>query len=108
MTERKPFHETIVGAIKRCPAPSNGEIFRLFRLIKETEIPKGHDKIIAAIDEYFYFPGAGKYTRAISEVKNSILEQKKNEEEKRMMMVTSVSGETFNDPIIGMGEFPRL
>jgi len=77
-TERKmrPFHETIVEAIGRCPSPSTGEILRLFQLIKDTVIPKDHDKIIAAIDKYFDFSGAGKWAREIREVKESILSQK--------------------------------
>lgn len=76
-TARRPFHETIVDAIRHCSSPSTGEIIRLFRLIEETKIPKGHDEIIAAIDSYFNFPGANKWSREIREMKESILEQKK-------------------------------
>lgn len=72
----RPFHETIVEAIRRCPCPSSAEILRLFQLIKETRIPKGHDEIIAAIDKYFDFPGAGKWAREIRVVKEAIIEQK--------------------------------
>ncbi len=73
----RPFHETIVSAIQRCnPSPSSNEILRLFLLIKETKIPRGHDKIIAAIDKYFDFPGAEKWACEIREVKASLLEQK--------------------------------
>lgn len=72
----RPFHETIVGAIRRCnPSPSAMEILHLFDLIKETKIPSGHSKIVAAIDEYFNFPGADKWAREIREVKESLLEQ---------------------------------
>lgn len=74
---RRPFHETIVDAIRRCSYPSTGEITRLLRLIEETKIPKGHDEIIAAIDAFFKFPGADKWAREIREVKESILEQKR-------------------------------
>ena len=45
---KRPFHETIVGAIHRA---SMMEIPRLAELIKETKIPEGHDEIIAAWNE---------------------------------------------------------
>ena len=73
----RPFHESIVDAIRRCPSPSSGEILRLLQFIKETTIPKGHDEIIAAIDHYFDFVGAGKWAREIREVKEHLLDQKK-------------------------------
>lgn len=76
MDRLRPFHETIVMAIKRCPSPSSGEIIHLFQLIKETKIPAGHDKIIEAIDEYFHFSGGNKWAKDIREVKESIIEQK--------------------------------
>lgn len=72
----RPFHKTIVDAIQWCPGPSNGEIFGLFALIRDTTIPEGHDEIIAAIDNYFDFPGSAKYSREIRRVKESILRQK--------------------------------
>ena len=80
--EFRPFHETIIAAINRCPGPANREIFRLFVLIKETRIPKGHDEIIAAIDEFFAFAGSSKWARDIRLVKESILEQKLASEQK--------------------------
>ena len=51
----RPFHETIIGAIRRCPClgSGSGEIMRLIQLIQETTIPEGHLEIIVAIDEYF-------------------------------------------------------
>lgn len=72
----RPFHETIVDAIGRCSSPSSGEILRLFQLIKDTKIPKGHGEIIAAINRFFNFPGAEKWAREIREVKESLLAQK--------------------------------
>ncbi len=73
----RPFHETIIGAIKRCPSsPSTGEIFRLFKHIETTKIPKGHEEIIAAIDQYFDFPGGKKWARDVKQVKESILRKK--------------------------------
>lgn len=73
----RPFHETIVDAILRCPSIiSFSEIFHLFTLIEETKITEGHDAIIAAIDEYFNFPRAEKYARTLGKVKESILAQK--------------------------------
>ena len=81
MTTR-PFYETIVDAIRRCPGPSGGEILRLFTLIKETTILWDHDRIIAAIDEYFNFAGGEKWARDIRLVRESILAQKKEAEQK--------------------------
>ncbi len=73
----KPFHETIITAIRNChPSPSDGAIFNLLNLVRETMIPKGHDEIIAAIDKYFDFPGSDKYARDIRLVKESLLAQK--------------------------------
>ena len=48
MTERRPFHETIVDAIRRV---SVYNLPLLADLIRETKIPKGHDEIIAAWKE---------------------------------------------------------
>jgi len=77
-TKRLPFHETVVNAIRNCnPSPSTGHILQLFNLIKETNIPKGYDEIVAAIDDYFNFPGATKWAREIREVKENLLEQKR-------------------------------
>jgi len=94
----RPFHETIVEAIGRCPSPSNGEILHLFQLIKDTKIPKGHDEIIAAIDKFFDFPGAGKWAREIREVKESVLGQKqasakKSEGEKKSVNLDELQQE---------------
>ena len=44
-TGKRPFHETIVDAIRR----ADGHEFQcLAMLIKATKIPKGHDEIIVA------------------------------------------------------------
>ncbi len=48
MAERRPFHETIVDAIRRIPVYN---LPILADLICETTIPKGHDEIIAAWKE---------------------------------------------------------
>ncbi|MFH1112004.1 MAG: hypothetical protein V1712_02950 [Patescibacteria group bacterium] len=48
-TKRRPFHETIIDAIRNASSlKSNDPLMCLAKLIKETEIPKGHDEIIAA------------------------------------------------------------
>jgi len=78
----RPFHETIVDAIRRCSSPSTGEIIRLFALIEQTEIPEGHDEIIAAIDEFFGFSGGEKWAYDIRRVKESILAQKEKSKTK--------------------------
>lgn len=72
----RPFHETIVEAIRTCGPASTGRIFLLTRLIRDTKIPKGHDEILAAIDEFFDFPGSNKYARDLREVRESLLAQK--------------------------------
>jgi len=43
--QRRPFHESIVDAIRRA---SYNDMRCLGRLISETKIPKGHDEILAA------------------------------------------------------------
>ncbi|MFH1631935.1 MAG: helix-turn-helix domain-containing protein [bacterium] len=78
-SQKRPFHETIVDAIRSCPSPSTGEIFRLFRLIRQTKIPKGHDEIVAAIDKAFDFPGSSKYAREVNATRASVLAQKVDE-----------------------------
>lgn len=72
----RPFHETIVGAIKRCPSPSTGEILRLHQLIMETRIPAGHDAILSALAKFWDFPGASKWSCLIREVVESVEAQK--------------------------------
>lgn len=44
-TEQRPFHETIVDAIRQA---SSTQLECLATLIKATKVPKGHDEIIAA------------------------------------------------------------
>src|SRR3989344_9326613 len=98
-TATRPFHETIVWAIMRCA--STPEILRLFRLIRETKIPKGHDEIIAEIDRFFDFQGSEKWAREIHEVKESILGQKRasadrTEDEKKGVNLDDLQQETEN------------
>lgn len=45
MAERRPFHETIIGAIN---CASFNQLLLLAKLIDVTKIPAGHDEIIAA------------------------------------------------------------
>lgn len=81
--ETKPFHETIVDAIRQCSKPTTGEIIRLFEFIKKTTVPANHDAIIAAIDKYFDFPGANKWAREIRLVKEHLLAQKQAAKNKK-------------------------
>jgi len=46
MKQRRPFHESIVDAIHW--VDNFGELNLIAKLIKETKIPKDHDKITAA------------------------------------------------------------
>lgn len=84
MSERKPFHESIVDAldasIERGMAPGY-EIQTLARLITSTKIPKNHDAIIVAwqnltkniIDNY------GFYALVVAD----LMEQKQEAEAKK-------------------------
>ncbi len=73
----RPFHETIVDAIKRCkPSPSAGEILHLHRLIMDTKIPSNHDAILEALRKYWDFPGSSKWGLEIQDVEKSLREQK--------------------------------
>ena len=74
----RPFHETIVDAIKRCSGPSTGEITHLLKLIEETTIPSGHNEIIEAIRHYFDFPGGEKWAR-VQRIAIEDLERRKGE-----------------------------
>jgi len=57
----RPYHETILGAIDRCHREGcefSGEKRRLFILIKETAIPKGHeDEVLSALRNHFSCDG---------------------------------------------------
>ena len=77
----RPFHETIVDAIRNC-GTSHAMLFAIFPLIKATKIPAGHDEIIEAIDYFFVFAGAQKFARDIREVKASLLAQKVTAQQK--------------------------
>ncbi|MCL5410839.1 MAG: hypothetical protein M1324_03215 [Patescibacteria group bacterium] len=84
MTEQnhRPFHETIIDAIERCPSPSTGEIIRLHRLIIDTVIPENHDAILEALRKYWDFQGSNKWAHEITEVAESLRAQKRQAEEK--------------------------
>jgi len=73
-TELRPFHETILETIRRCQ--STVEMMCLFKLVNETRISKGHEDIIAAIDQFFSFPGSEKWAPHIREVRKNLLAQK--------------------------------
>ena len=74
----KPFHETIMDAISRCPAyPEVNEMLNLMILIESTRIPANHDSIMEAIDSYWDHPSSGHWHREISLVRASLMEQKK-------------------------------
>lgn len=76
MDKKRPFHETIVTAIRRCTGPSTGEILRLHRLIMETDIPKNHDAILEALHQYWDFPGSSKWRSEIADIIESVETQK--------------------------------
>lgn len=71
--EPKPFHEVILQEIKR--GGSVARILGLMKMIEATEVTAKHDEIIAAIDNFFDFLGAGKYSGTIKEVKKSLRAQ---------------------------------
>ncbi|MEI6040505.1 MAG: hypothetical protein WCP91_04100 [Candidatus Berkelbacteria bacterium] len=70
----KPFHQSIVDAIKRC---KNEEEFSLIlQIIEETDIPNNHDKILNAIDDFSNSHDKTKLAGKIVSVTTSILAQK--------------------------------
>ncbi|MFA5934515.1 MAG: hypothetical protein WC827_01355 [Candidatus Paceibacterota bacterium] len=81
-TKPLPFHESVVLAIRDCPHGSRFEIATLLELIKGTIIPKGHDKIIKAIDDHYDFLEKKLCEDEIREVKEHLLAQKKMSEQK--------------------------
>lgn len=89
----KPFHESIVDALDGCVCeegtfPSDitqWNLLTLFGLIETTYIPKGHDKIIAMIEQHFDYDRSNPDSRwsvVIREVLESLRAQKQAEEEK--------------------------
>jgi hypothetical protein len=71
-TQLLPFHESIVKAIRT--KGSEEDFLTLAMLIESTKIPKGHDEIIAAIDECW---GPLEYWKKnIASLKANLLAQK--------------------------------
>ena len=79
--QRRPFHETIIEAIRHA---SSNEMVCLAELIKATKIPKGHEEIIVAWMQRLQEIG---YPNFNLDVTADLLEQKqeaeKKEEEKK-------------------------
>ena len=77
----RPYHETIIDAIQRCrrgSCPESAEDKRLFILIKETAIPKGHeDAVLVALKTHFPCNGCngGECKAARQAAEESILAQ---------------------------------
>ncbi len=70
----RPFHETVVDAIKDCDQSlSNGHILLLMQVIASTDIPRNHAEIMRAVDEYFNFPGGEKWADHVDVVKKHLL-----------------------------------
>ncbi|TSC91040.1 MAG: hypothetical protein G01um10142_150 [Parcubacteria group bacterium Gr01-1014_2] len=90
--QRRPFHESIVEAI-RCASYS--DMMCLGMLINETKIPKGHDEILAAWQERVLGPWDGHLVVGLGDLESlqtlnipvGLLEEKqeaeKKEEEKK-------------------------
>ncbi len=88
--QRRPFHESIVDAIRRA---SYSDMRCLGKLIEETNIPKGHDEILSA-----WARRDGELIREMSElgdVEDGLHEQKreaeKKEEEKKAKEQTATA-----------------
>jgi hypothetical protein len=61
-----PFHKSIALFIENEPGgPTNGRVRLLMAVIRMSDIPAGHDKLISAIYKYFDFPGGGKWAQDI-------------------------------------------
>ena len=79
----RPVSEILMEAIRfwcslYCSSdnPNDEDILLLFNKIKDTKITEGHDQVIAALDYYFDFHGAEKFSSNIQEVKEYLLAQK--------------------------------
>ncbi|MEK7536945.1 MAG: hypothetical protein AAB584_00660 [Patescibacteria group bacterium] len=75
--QRRPFHESIVDAIRRA---SYSDMRCLGKLIQETKIPKGHDAIIAAWNDRN--EELSREMREAGDVYGDLFEQKQEAEEK--------------------------
>ena len=80
-TTLRPFHETILFSLRSCDLATDEEKVRILRLICQTRIPKGHDEILAAIDEVLSTLDIHKWSDTIRRTKESVLAQKKIAEE---------------------------
>ena len=93
--QRRPFHETVVEAIERASRCNEQQL--LGWLIMQTNIPKGHDEIIAAWKEKRM--GLGLSPGFDFAVVDDLLDQKKEAEEeaakkleaKKLAMVASLN-----------------
>ena len=74
--QRRPFHESVVDAIRRA---SYTDLICLGMLLKETKIPNGHDEIIS---EWDLREGDLNVFVPLLGVTTSLLEQKREAEEK--------------------------
>ncbi|MFA6588340.1 MAG: hypothetical protein WCT08_04690 [Patescibacteria group bacterium] len=71
---KRPFHETVIDLIDSIVTKNGEGILLLSKLIITTEIPAGHDEIIAAIQANWGQLGCWK--QQVQEVIASLLEQK--------------------------------
>lgn len=81
MSERLPFHETIVTAIR---GSNNSSLGVLTPLVRKTKIPKNHDVIAQALREKIeYYDLAGEFDMEGVQIKVALkeIEQQKQEAE---------------------------
>ena len=75
--ELKPFHESILPFLRQCKLDPTSEQFRwCTKLIRATNIPKGHDQIAAALNEVMARPGAEKWFKDYEETTDGLNKQK--------------------------------
>lgn len=88
-TNLKPFHETIVEEIQKARLPD--QFLSLTRLIMTTAVPKGHDEIIAAIDQS-QFSTSDYWTKTIAQLKSTLLAQKEQAEKTGENLINTTFG----------------
>ena len=75
--ERRPFHETIVEAIKNSVG---NDVPILIELLRATKIPRGHDEIIVAVKEQWGH--LGYWAQEVADIVANLSKQKEETEQK--------------------------
>lgn len=101
MISRKPFHKSIIYAIKTCE--TIGELEGLVSLIRITKIPKNHDAIIGILQKAIHYWGpeitkrgcAEDFTSAINDLRKQ-KQEAEAEEQRRIREIEQDAREDCN------------